>query len=33
VIASVSNADAVDTLEAKSKGYIRVLVLDPREVT
>ncbi|KAF8512265.1 hypothetical protein JB92DRAFT_2929424 [Gautieria morchelliformis] len=31
VIASVSNPDAVDTLEAKSKGYIRVLVLDPRE--
>ena len=31
-MASVSSPDAVDPLEAKSKGYIRVLVLDPREV-
>lgn len=32
MIASVSTPDAVDALEAKSRGYLRVLVLDPREV-
>jgi nucleoside-diphosphate-sugar epimerase len=32
VIASVSSPDAVEALEAKSRGYVRVLVLDPREV-
>lgn len=33
MIASVSTPDAVEPLEAKSRGYVRVLVLDPREVT
>jgi hypothetical protein len=32
VIASVSTPEAVDLLEAKAKGYVRALVLDPNEV-
>ncbi|KAF8511118.1 hypothetical protein BU17DRAFT_97463 [Hysterangium stoloniferum] len=31
VIASVSTPEAVDVLEAKAKGYVRALVLDPSE--
>ncbi|KAF8590061.1 hypothetical protein K439DRAFT_1628271 [Ramaria rubella] len=31
VIASVATPEAVEALEIKSKGYVRVLVLDPRE--
>lgn len=32
VIATVSNADAVAELESRYHGYVRALVLDPKEV-
>ena len=32
VIASVSSPDAIDELEAHGHGYVRALVLDPKEV-
>ena len=32
VIASVSTPEAVDVLESRSKGYVKALVLNPREV-
>ena len=32
VIVSVSTPDAVDLLEKKSKGNVKALVLNPREV-
>ena len=32
VIVSVSTPEAVDTIEQRCNGYVRVLVLDPDEV-